>query len=180
MDIEKRNAVEYKPGDIVYADSNGKSSEDYFGLVVDRNFWLKEIEKENVILYEIERYRKNGVLDNMLGLRVLGDKFFRQSWKTNDPNRFEPGDNAVMNYRVASPIYTCKINLRPTLELCSIDGNRVGGLLLGDANDYVHSALGDARTVYDYLDGERFDASKKYIYGREKLLRLLEQAVPLD
>jgi|GEM_PF-6762260 hypothetical protein len=177
--LNERKAVIYKPGDVVYADSNGQSGENYFGVVVDRDFWFREIEKEDVILPAIEEYKKNGVLYNRIPLRVLGTKFFRQYWKTNDDEFFEPEDKVVMSYRAAAPTYTSEVDLRPIIELCGIDNNRVGKLLFNDANTYALDSLRDAKIVYDYLDGARFDSSEKYVFKKDKLLRLLEQAVPI-
>lgn len=178
--IKERKDVIYTPGDIVYADSNGQSDENYFGIVVDRDFWFREMRKEDVIFPQIEKHRKNGVLDSHIPLRVLGTKVFRQYWKTNDCEFFEPEDKVVMRYRLATPVYTSKVDLRSIIELCGIDNNRVGKLLFNNADTYTLDSLKDAKIVYDYLDGARFDSSKEYVFREDKLLRLLEQAVPID
>lgn len=174
---EKRNG-KHSLGDIIYVDSNFSRNYDCFGVVIDNNFWMKQAKKENVFTYTIDELKQNSVFDKQIPFRVLGTRFFRQYWKANDDAEFESDENTVMHYRCQAPIYVDSVNLKPLIEIAEIDGGRVGETLFNDSSSYVWGALNDAKVVYDYLDGKRFSPSG-YIHKEDKLLRLLEQAIPI-
>lgn len=167
-----------KPGDTCYVDANG-SDHDCFGVVVDPDFWFESAKKENVLGELLPTVNQN----RHCLFRVLGIQTFRQYWRGNDPEQIEPHERVVMHYRFQAKFYVEPVNLRPLIELTKIAGNRVGRLLLGErccCHEHVRSALADAEVVYQYLDGLRFKPGKSdYLHSEDKLLRLLEKAVPI-
>jgi|SRR3989344_2665405 len=174
---EKRN-IKYYPGDIIFVDSNYSSIENCFGVVVDKDFWSERVKKENVFTEHLKEIVKKNQLDYQVLFRVLGTRAFRQYWKANDREEFEPNERVVMHYRCQLPVYVDKVNLKPIIELSRIDSGRVGEVLISDS--YALESLIEAEIVYAYLEGKRFDSSEKNIWNREKLLRLLKKAIPIN
>ncbi len=177
VSLEEKRIRKYAPGDIIYADSNFARSYDCFGVVVNRDFWTGQVKRENVFNQAIDELKCNGVLDKQIPFRVLGTKFFRQHWRANDDAEFEPDEKVVMHYRCQTPVYVDPIDMKPLIKISEIDSGRVGETLIG-SNSYVWGALNDAKVVYDYLEGKRF-SFPEYVSEGDKLLRLLEQAIPI-
>jgi hypothetical protein len=170
----------FKPGDIIYADSNFSIAYDCFGVVVDKDFWLEQANKENVLEENLSEFKEK----HDVPFRVLGNKLFRQYWRANDSEEVEPDEHKLMHYRFNSSIYTSKIDLRPLIQIRNIRLDKFAGHALkffDFKNLYFQEALSEAKIVYDYLDGKRLDReSAPYIHKEEKLLRLLEKAIPFD
>ena len=180
--VEKK----FIPGDIIYADSNFSHANDCFGVVVDKDFWLEQAKIENVLEESLKEYNEK----HHIPFRVLGKRLFRQSWRANNPEEFEPDENKLMHYRFNLPVYTQKINLKSLIQARNIPVERFEGDLfsfeeniskfLDLKNHYFEEVLSQARIVYEYLEGKRFDKSKEHIFKEDKFLRLLQKAIPLE
>lgn len=175
---EERRIRKYSLGDMIYVDSNFSRNYDCFGVVVDRDFWMEQVKREDVFNHAIDELKHNGVFDRQILFRVLGTKSFRQYWKANDDAEFEPDERTVVHYRCQAPIYVNAVDLKPLIEISKIDSGRVGKILFMGSNPYILDALNDAEIVYNYLEGKRF-SSREYVSKEDKLLRLLEQAIPI-
>lgn len=175
MGIEKKLI----PGTTIFVDMNG-NGRDHFGVIVDKSFWQKAVDEENIILPWIKDYEKN--IDQCHLYRVLGICQFRRWWLVNDPSTLEPNPMAVIHYRFNSVYYTKPFDLRPFIK--SVNQLETGEhhLLFPATYDdqYLSSALEDAKIIYQYLSGKRFqsDSSKNFLSKEEKLFRLLELAIP--
>ncbi len=170
--------TDFKPGDIIYADSNFSPLYDCFGVVVEKEFWLEQATLENVLEESFKEF--NEKLD--IPFRVLGRRMFRQYWRANNPNEVEPDEHKLMHYRFNRPAYTTKIDLRPFIKLQETKTDNLTGHVRGFftfENEYFQGALEEAKIVYEYLEGKRFDKKEKNVFSEQKLLRLLERAIPL-
>jgi hypothetical protein len=170
---------DFKPGDIIYADSNFSMDYNCFGVVVNKEFWFEQVKKENVLEESLDEFEENCDIP----FRVLGNKLFRQYWRANDPEEFEPDEHRLMHYSFVTPHYAVKFDLRPLIQVHKnilaegFEGNVLEFLKF--KNRYFEEVLSEARIVYDYLDGKRFDLNKENVFKKDKLLRLLEKAIPL-
>ena len=169
----------FKPGDIIYADSNFSTAYDCFGVVIDKDFWVEQVIKENVLEESLKDKRSSDVI-----FRVLGKKLFRQYWKANNPEEVEPDEHKLMHYRFNSLIYTSKFDLKPFIQMRNIKLDKFAGHameFLKFENRYFEEVLSEAKIVYEYLEGKRFDKDKvPYIHKDEKFLRLLDKAIPIN
>ncbi len=169
----------FQPGDIIYADSNFSQLYDCFGVVVNKKFWLEQVKTENVLEESLNEFDEK----RDVPFRVLGRKMFRQYWRANNPDEVEPDEHKLMHYRFNSILYTAKIDLRPFIKLQETKTDNFTSHVRGFftfEDEYFRGALDDARIVYDYLEDRRFDIKKgKYVFSEQKLLRLLEKAIPL-
>lgn len=170
--------TDFKPGDIIYADSNFSPAYDCFGVVIDKEFWLEQTKIENVLEKTLSEFNEK----RDIPFRVLGRRMFRQYWRANNPDEFEPDEHKLMHYRFNSFLYSTKIDLRPFIQLQEIKTDNftshVHGFF-GFENEYFQGVLHEAEIVYDYLEGKRFNRKEKNVFSEQKLLRLLEKAIPL-
>ncbi len=173
---EKRNR-EYSIGNIIYVDSNFARAYDCFGVVIEKEFWRTNVQKD--YLEFTKSNLAKGVFEKFVLFKVLGERKFRQPWKEKGIEDIKKKE-IVMSYRGQNQVYVDPINLLPLIETAKIDGGRVRETLFGN-NVYVLESLREAEIIYDYMDGKRFDKEKerKFIHKEDKLLRLLEQAIPI-
>jgi len=182
----------YKPSEILYVDSNYSERQNCFGVVVTDNFWIEAVEREGKI--PEERYSQALEMRNDYTLvRVLGTRVFRKGWECLNPDFLEPNEEDVFNYTSRANIYCEPFNLKPFIDsddfpeynransfvaTCEIRGCN---LLSRENLEYRYQALEDAEVVYSYLEGKRFQPEDDdYISKEDKLLRLLERAIPLN
>jgi hypothetical protein len=166
----------YKPGEILYVDSNFSRRYDCIGVVVSDDFWLEAVIKEGK--YPEEIFREEFESEKRSLVRVLGTRSFRRYWDCNDHEFFDPNEEDVFNYISQLETYCVPIDLRPFLKVWEVARGRVFDLLFD--RDYASRAISDAKLVYEYLDGERYEPSERGISRKEKFLRMLEKAIPLD
>ena len=180
VNMEKRNR-KYSPGEIIYFNDKNNDRDSCFGFVVDKDFWLDEAKKEGFLNESIDKHL-NGTfkpLEEIVLFRVLGEKIFREKLKEYDLHNFEPSQNRIIHYKKGEPIYVTPVNLRPVIEISKKDNGRIKNFLFSKSDPYILDALEDAEVVYNYLDGERFNPRKIQFFKRDKLLRLLEKAIPV-
>lgn len=178
--LHEKGNKSYNPGDIIYVDSNFIPKYDCFGVVIDRDFWIEQVEKEDVFKESLEEILENGVFEKSVLFRVLGTKSFRQYKKPNSLKESEPDNHAIMHYKCQLLIYVDPVNLRPLIEISKKNNCKIGELLFNESDSYISGALNDAEVVYKYLDGERFNPKKEHYSKEDKLLKLLEKAIPLN
>jgi hypothetical protein len=177
--INKANSIIYNPGEIIFAHGNG-AAPNCFGVIVEKNFWDEQVKIENVLgesLETIKDYPNENV-----HFRVLGTKIFRQYWKTNNEEEFEPNDLTIMKYRFNAKIYTSKVDLKPLINSLKIKTKNMASIenIFEFKDPYAQEVLHEARIIYEYLEEKRFKKEEfSYINQEAKLLRLLERAIPL-
>ncbi len=187
---------DFKPGDMIYADSNLSHSYDCFGVVVDKNFWFEQVNLENVLEESLSEFKE----ERHTPFRVLGTRLFEQHWRMNNPEELEPNNLKVMHYRFNSLTYTTKLDLRSFINLKNIQTDNFTEhvkYFFNFKDNYFQEVLHEAKIIYGYLGGERFDpkihGSEIGYVGKggkiekvrtfdedEKLLRLLNKAIPLN
>lgn len=164
------------PGTIIYADSNNSRRYDCFGVIVDSVFWHKAAKKENKCVKKMNQFFDEKCCHLY---RILGTISMREYWICNDPDAFEPDEHSVWHYDYQGDIYVEAVNLRPIVEECQKNSGRIGIRLFSNS-EYMQSAINDAAVVYSYLDGKKFNPQKDFLHREDKLLRLFEQAIPLE
>ena len=183
VSLDEKRKRRYSDGDIIFVDSNFSRGYDCFGVVVEKDFWMKQVEKENVFKENVEEiFMNHGSLDERVLFRVLGTRAFIQIKRAENEKGFTSGEDIVMHYRCQLPVYVDPVNLKPLINLSKIDAGQVGKVLFSGQDSYILEVLNEAEVIYDYLHGKRFDTSSKDFFSKKKgkLLRLLEQAIPIN
>ena len=185
VSLDEKRKRRYSDGDIIFVDSNFSRGYDCFGVVVEKDFWMKQVEKENVFKENVEEiFMNHGSLDERVLFRVLGTRAFIQIKRTEENEKeFTSGEDIVMHYRCQLPVYINPVNLKPLIHLAKIDDGQVGRVLFSGGDPYILEVLNEAEVIYQYLERKRFDKTKiekgDYLDPEDKLLRLLEQAIRL-
>jgi hypothetical protein len=174
------------PGTVVFVDSNMRPDQDCFAVIVDSDFWFKAVETEKVILPQLEDLEADArgpkmCPENYCLFRILGHRTFPQNWLTNSPEAEESFCASVVHNHFQIRSQVSPIDLRPHVALFGDTNDRMEGgkIFFHEMGAYLRGALKDAAVLYRYLDGERFSSPKwQHISVEEKLLRLLEKAIP--
>jgi hypothetical protein len=178
MDI---NSEKLPPGTIIFVDMNG-NDQNHLGVTIDEDFWQKAVEEERLILPWIELSKETGRIDKSCLYRVLGNCQFRKFWQTNDPSVLEPNSTAIIHYHFRIYSYVRSFDLHKYLDLIDQLSSDEKEFFFPELYNrtYISSAIADAKIIYQYQSGKKFqpDPEKKSLSEEEKFLRLLELAIP--
>ena len=166
---------DFRPGQIIFVDSNFSERYDCFGVVINKDFWVEAAKNEGVLGEYLSQFDPL----HYVSFRVLGRRSFAQYWLRNDPDNSEVDPHVFVNYHFQHSRYVKPVDLRSIAEIVGRTSRHGGDLLVTD--DYPREALREAQIVYEYLDGKRCqDCQNDYMSPEDKLLKILEQAVPME